>query len=102
VFAVPEESRQLVRTMVMENDRLWSVPRELMTSPDRPAVDRLEEVSVPTLVLVGENDTFQREQADLLARRVPGASAQVVPAGGHLLNITSPVEFRSAVTAFLD
>jgi pimeloyl-ACP methyl ester carboxylesterase len=102
VFAAPEESRQLVRTMVMENDRLWSVPRELMTSPDRPAIDRLEEVSVPTLVLVGENDTFQREQADLLARRVPGASMQVIPAGGHLLNLTSPEEFHSAVAAFLD
>jgi len=102
VFAVPPESQALVRSMVMENDRLWTVPRELLKPPTRPAVDRLQEVKVPTLVLVGDKDVFQREQADLLARRVPGARMIVIPGGGHLLNLTSPKEFQSAVMAFLN
>src|SRR5262245_60517982 len=100
VFAAPPDSQAVVRSMVMENDRLWTVPREMVKPPLR-AIDKLEEVKVPTLVLIGEKDTFQREQADLLARRVPGARLIVVPSGGHLLNLTSPKEFQSAVSSFL-
>jgi pimeloyl-ACP methyl ester carboxylesterase len=101
VFAAPPESQALVRQMVTENDRLWTVPRELMQTPDRPAVDRLEQVKTPTLVLIGEQDAAQREQADLLGRRIPGARVVVIPGGGHLLNLTSPAEFRGAVDSFL-
>jgi pimeloyl-ACP methyl ester carboxylesterase len=51
--------------------------------------------------LIGENDRLQREHADLLARRVPGAKLVVIPGGGHLLNLTSPDAFRAAISAFL-
>lgn len=102
IFAAPPESQALVRQMVTENDRLWTVPRELMKPPARPAVDQLENVKVPTLVLVGEKDVAaSHEQAQLLAKRVPGARLIVVPGGGHLLNLTSPNEFKAAVAGFL-
>jgi 3-oxoadipate enol-lactonase len=101
VFAAPAESQALVRQMVTENDRLWTVPRELMTAPPRTAIDRLEQVRVPTLVLIGELDTLQREPAELLGKRIPGARLIVVPGGGHLLNLTSPREFEAAVSVFL-
>ena len=101
VFAAPPEAQALVRSMVMDNDRLWTVPRDLI-KPQLRAVDRLEDVNAPTLVLVGEKDVFQREQADLLARRVRGCRLIVVPGGGHLLNLTSPKEFQSAVSSFLE
>jgi pimeloyl-ACP methyl ester carboxylesterase len=102
LFDVPAESRELVRAMVTENSRLWNVPRNLMKAPSRPAAERLTEVAVPALVLVGERDlAAQREQAELLARQVPEATLVVVPAGGHMLNLTSPGAFRSAVSSFL-
>jgi pimeloyl-ACP methyl ester carboxylesterase len=101
VFAAPPDSQALVRQMVTENDRLWTVPRELMKGPARTAIDRLDQVRVPTLVLVGENDAAQREPAELLGKRVPGARLVVIPGGGHLLNLTSPKEFESAVAPFL-
>jgi 3-oxoadipate enol-lactonase len=101
VFAAPPESQTLVRQMVMENDRLWTIPRELMTGPAKPAIDRLDTLRVPTLVLIGENDTAQREQADVLAKRVPGARLVVIAGGGHLLNLTSPREFQAEVSSFL-
>jgi 3-oxoadipate enol-lactonase len=101
VFAAPLESQPIVRQMVMENDRLWSVPPKFVKPPERPAIDRLEQVKTPTLVLIGEKDVFQKEQADLLGKRIPGAKVVVVPGGGHLLNLTSPVEFQRAVEAFL-
>ena len=100
VFAAPAETRPLVRQMVTENDRLWTVPRSLMQAP-KPAVDRLESVQVPTLVLIGDQDEFQREPAELLAARIPGARIVRVPGGGHLLNLTSPTAFDAAISAFL-
>lgn len=101
VFAAPPESQPLVRQMVTENDRMWTIPRELMKGPAQPAIDRLESVRVPTLVLIGDKDDAQREQAEVLATRVPGARIVRVPGGGHLLNLTSPKEFEAAVSAFL-
>jgi 3-oxoadipate enol-lactonase len=101
VFAAPPESQALVRQMVTENDRMWTIPRELMKGPARPAVDRLAEVRAPTLVLIGEHDVLQRAPAEFLAKGIPGARLVVVPGGGHLLNLTSPKEFEAAVAPFL-
>lgn len=102
LLEVPQDARALVRSMVTENNRLWTVPRELMKAPSRPAAQRLEDVTTPTLVLVGERDLApQREQADVLARRIAGARLTVIPGGGHMLNLTSPDAFRTAVLAFL-
>lgn len=101
VFAAPPAMRPLVRQMVTENDRMWTIRRELMKGPPRPAMPRLESVRAPTLVLIGDQDELQREPAELLAARIPGARIVRVPGGGHLLNLTSPKEFQSAIAAFL-
>lgn len=100
VFAAPPDAQPLVRQMVTGNDRMWTVKRELMLRP-APAIDRLEAVRVPTLVLIGDKDQFQREPAELLAKRIPGARLVRVAGGGHLLNLTSPAEFQAAVEPFL-
>jgi pimeloyl-ACP methyl ester carboxylesterase len=101
VFAVPRESQALVRQMVMDNDRLWSIPREMLLQVERPAVNRLNELTLPTLIMLGEQDLFQREEAELLARRVAGARLVVITGGGHLLNLTSPEEFQAEVSQFV-
>lgn len=100
VFAVAPESQALVRQMVTENERLWTVDRVLMKL-QQPTFGRLEQVRVPTLVLVGENDLFQRDHAGVLAARIPGARLVVVPGGTHIVNLSSPKEFDAAVGAFL-
>jgi pimeloyl-ACP methyl ester carboxylesterase len=101
VFATPPEAQALVRQMVTENERLWTVDRALMKGPAHPASGRLESVRVPILVLIGEKDEGQREHAEALAAGVPGAQMVRVPGGGHLLNLTSPKEFEAAVRAFI-
>jgi 3-oxoadipate enol-lactonase len=99
---VSAEQAALVRQMVMENDRLWSVPREFMRPNDRPALQRLHEVNIPTLILLGADDLLQRAEAELLVQNVKGSRLVVVPGGGHLLNLTSPEEFRAAVLEFFN
>ena len=101
VFASPPEAQALVRRMVLENDRLWKVNPSLMKAPGRPAADRLESIKAPALVLVGEKDELQQEPAQILARRVPDARLVVIVNGGHLLNLTSPRSFQSAIEEFL-
>jgi 3-oxoadipate enol-lactonase len=100
VFAAAPESQKLVREMVTENERLWTVDRKLMKAQP-PTLDRLAQVRVPTLVIVGEKDVYQRDHAELIASRVPGARLVVIPGGGHIVNLTSPKEFEAAVRAFL-
>src|SRR6185436_4192334 len=100
VFAVAPESQALVRQMVTENERLWTVDRALMKQQP-PTVGRLEQVRIPTLVVVGEKDVYQQDHAELIAARVPGARFVRVPGGTHIVNLSSPKEFEAAVSAFL-
>jgi len=100
VFAVAPEAQALTRQMVTENERLWTVDRALMKLQP-PTYGRLDQVKVPTLVIVGENDVYQRDHAELIAARVPGARLVVVPGGTHIVNLSSPKEFEAAVRAFL-
>ncbi len=64
--------------------------------------DCLKQVSVPMLVLVGENDqrtplSWSREAADL----VPGSALVQIPGAGHLSNVDNPDAFNAEVDAFL-
>ena len=68
-----------------------------------PAADRLNELRVPTLVVVGERDLsdFQRI-ADTLATEIDGARKVVLRGAGHISNMERPVEFNAVVLKFLD
>lgn len=69
---------------------------------DPPAGDRLAEVHVPTLVVVGERDLpdFQGI-ATKLAGGIPAASKVVMKNVGHMSSMENPNEFNSIVLSFL-
>jgi 3-oxoadipate enol-lactonase len=69
---------------------------------DPPGADRLSEVRVPTLVVVGERDLpdFQRI-ADRLASGIPSARKVVLNGVGHMSNMENAEEFNSIVLTFL-
>jgi 3-oxoadipate enol-lactonase len=100
VFEAAPASQALVRQMVTENERMWTVDRALMKPPIN-AAERLASIKVPTLVIVGEKDLSQIEHAELLAARIPGARLVKIPGGAHIVNLTSPKEFDAALRAFL-
>ena len=101
VFACPPASQPLVRQMMIDAERVWTVDRKLMKGPPQNAIDRLESNKVPALVLIGDKDEAAGEQAEVLARRLAGSKVVRVAGGGHLLNYTSPKEFDAAVREFL-
>jgi pimeloyl-ACP methyl ester carboxylesterase len=68
-----------------------------------PANDRLETITAPTLVVVGEADLpfFNLPVAEVLASRIPGARKVVIPDAGHMANMENPARFNEAVLDFL-
>jgi 3-oxoadipate enol-lactonase len=70
---------------------------------DPPAINRLSEISVPTLVLVGEYDTSEfHEIGSLLHDGIPLATKAVLPSVGHISNMESPDSFNEIVSEFLE
>lgn len=102
IMSVPPEYADRVRMMVEDNGRLWTIPYSLIEQSPQPSLERLEEIEMPVLILVGNNDldAIQRQGA-LLQRRIVGARLITVAGGGHLLNLTSPESFRDSLSRFL-
>jgi len=67
-----------------------------------PAVERLHEITAPTLVVVGDADLPPVFDAvDLLMEKVPHARKAVIKDAAHLPNLEHPVEFNRLVLDFL-
>ena len=73
-------------------------------APLRPdPASRLGEIDVPALVVVGHSDKADfRAIADRLARELPQARLEVIPAAGHLPSLEQPEAFDAAVRPFLE
>ena len=70
---------------------------------DRPdSTSLLERISVPTLVLVGEEDTLTPPaDAQAMRARIGRAHLVDIPRAGHLSNLEAPEEFSAALADFL-
>lgn len=67
-----------------------------------PAIERLEEITAPTLAIVGAYDVpDMRTNADAIATRVPGARKVIMPGVAHLPPMEAPEEFNRLVLEFL-
>jgi pimeloyl-ACP methyl ester carboxylesterase len=67
-----------------------------------PAIKRLSELAIPTLVIVGElDDASVRTIGELLATQIAGARKAIVSGAAHLPNMERPEGFNWEVLAFL-
>jgi pimeloyl-ACP methyl ester carboxylesterase len=67
-----------------------------------PAIDRLAEISTPTLVISGALDMSDiHEITNLLKQQVPGIQAVESPDVAHMVNMERPEEFNRVVVEFL-
>jgi 3-oxoadipate enol-lactonase len=65
-------------------------------------LDRAAAIAVPTLILVGEEDSITPPAlSEELHRIVPQSELVRVSAAGHLANIEQPQAFNSAIESFL-
>ena len=64
-------------------------------------IGEIGEIGVPSLVLVGANDTHFLAAADYMARKIPGAVRATIPDAGHASNLHQPALFNRVVEDFL-
>jgi 3-oxoadipate enol-lactonase len=96
--------RQLVGTMQRRAYErqvpVWEAAEEELLVPD--AADRLGEIAVPTLVLVGSEDVPDTHAiAERLAAEIPGAQMVPIAGAAHVPSLERPEEFDALVLPFL-
>ena len=76
--------------------------RRVMAQRDTRVIDSLERIVVPTLVIVGAEDSNFLGAADYMAAKIPGARKVVLDGAGHAANIDAANAFNAAVGEFLN
>ncbi len=72
------------------------------TPPAHPAVFRLDEVAVPSLVVIGDHDvTDAKVAAELMLAGIPGAEECRFPDSAHLPSVEHPERFTAMLRDFL-
>jgi len=80
---------------------LASAARGMLKQFDARVIDHLPDIRVPTLIIVGENDTPYIPGSQYMAAKIPGARLVMIPGAGHAANIDQPAAFNKAVLDFL-
>jgi pimeloyl-ACP methyl ester carboxylesterase len=75
--------------------------RGMLAQQNDRVIQSLEGIKVPTLVLVGANDTNFLAATDYMAAKIKGSTKAVIPDAGHAANLHQPTLFNQAVEAFL-
>lgn len=96
--ATEDNLRRLIKQQAASAIR--SAILRLMHRPDSTPI--AEAIDLPTLVIVGEEDTVTPPpEAEKLAGMIRGAELVVVPRAGHLSSLEQPAAFNAAVERFL-
>ena len=96
--AVVEQVRSLV--LASSTDGIAGAIRALMTRPDSTPL--LASIHVPTLIIVGEEDTVTPPAAsEEMHRAISGSELVRIARAGHLSNLEQPESFNAALAGFL-
>jgi len=88
--------------IVSENSGWFFERGHVVDWGDRPMTARLGEISVPTLILVGEHDSADNhEVVRILAESIENCQRLIVPDSGHMTMMENPDFFNEHVLAFL-
>ena len=64
--------------------------------------ERLGEIRLPTLVIVGDRDRLTPlRYAEFLATNIPGAVLKILPGAGHMAALERPTEMNDVLASFL-
>lgn len=74
----------------------------MLAQRNAKVINTLENVKVPSLVVVGEKDENFLAPAAYMANKIPGCEKVVVPKAGHAVNIDNPRGFLDATLPFLE
>jgi 3-oxoadipate enol-lactonase len=91
-----------LRKLARENAHCWLGNPLLQRSPKPLAANRLDEIKVPTLLILGDRDVPQiKANIEMLEKGISGSKKVVIEGAGHMVNMEKPKEFNEALLAFL-
>lgn len=97
----PDVRRRMI-AWNMENYLADQNPNQSI-QPDRPTVERLDEISVPTLLMWGTLDELGTlRSGEKLLAEIGGARSHVFEGVAHMVNLERPAEFNRLVREFLE
>lgn len=94
--------RDTLRTIITANspDGIAGALRGMAVRPD--STPDLATITVPTLIIVGADDTLTPPaEAELMHTTIAGSRLVVIPDCGHIANLEQPAAFNAALGAFL-
>ncbi|MBZ0300962.1 MAG: alpha/beta hydrolase [Anaerolineae bacterium] len=108
-FRQPEQVDPSVRQRAAAMNRIgvgngtWAkADSQPLDPPEPPALPRLGEVDVPTLIIAGALDHPEiLRAADVMAAEIPDARKIILPDSAHVPNMEQPAAFNQAVLQFL-
>src|SRR5437773_6382948 len=83
-------------------DGLARAARGMLAQKNSNVIESLPTIKVPSIVIVGANDTPFLAASDYMAAKIPGAKKVVIANAGHASNIDQPLAFNDAVTGFIN
>jgi pimeloyl-ACP methyl ester carboxylesterase len=95
-------ARDRVRALLTANPNNLQPREHLERAFESPALARLGDIEVPTLIISGEHDIADvHAHGGAIEAGIPDARRLVLPNCGHLPHLEMPGEFNTAVLGFL-
>ena len=100
----PLQSSSPERSMVTHRNSkgLALAARGMLTQRNAAVINSLSNVRVPSLVVVGADDTPFLAASEYMVAKIPNAKKVVIPSAGHASNIDQPQAFNKALVSFLE
>src|SRR5262249_8298919 len=76
--------------------------RGILAQQGSAVIDGLPSVTVPTLIVVGDEDQPFLAPCEYMAKKIPGARLEVIAGAGHSSNLDQPEAFNRVLRDFLD
>jgi pimeloyl-ACP methyl ester carboxylesterase len=92
----------LLRRLARENAHCWLNNPILQSSPRPLAATRLQEIKVPTLLILGDRDVPQiKATIEILEKGIKGSTKVVIKGAGHMVNLEQPEKFNESLLGFV-
>jgi pimeloyl-ACP methyl ester carboxylesterase len=95
-------SKEMAMATHRTADGLALAARGMLAQRDSRIINSLPAIVVPTLIVVGANDTPFLAATDYMAGKIPGAKKVIIAEAGHSANLDQPQIFNATVVDFLD
>jgi pimeloyl-ACP methyl ester carboxylesterase len=100
-FEKPDVAFRLTQ-MISDYSGWHFVNTDPLHSSDPPAIERLQEIKVPSLIIVGERDLPDFHTiACILNKKIQNSKRIILKGAGHVSNMETPREFNEAILSFL-